>query len=80
MVPYAASWHAVEDEPRNTRRTHRRALEGGMAHRLDANSEVVLVVRSGEHMQAIGDALERLRLTGRSPAWIAVLDRDDLYD
>lgn len=57
-----------------------RALEGGMAHRLDANSEVVLVVRSGEHMQAIGDALERLRLTGRSPAWIAVLDRDDLYD
>jgi capsular polysaccharide biosynthesis protein len=57
-----------------------RALEGGMAHRLDANSEVVLVVRSGEHMEAIGDALERLRLTGRIPAWIALLDRDDLYD
>ena len=57
-----------------------RALEGGMAHRLDANSEIVLVVRSGEHMQALGDALERLRLTGRTPAWIALLDRDDLYD
>ena len=57
-----------------------RALEGGMAHRLDANSEIVLVVRSGEHMQALGDALERLRLPGRAPAWIALLDRDDLYD
>ncbi|HTU39656.1 MAG TPA: Wzz/FepE/Etk N-terminal domain-containing protein [Acidimicrobiales bacterium] len=57
-----------------------RALEAGMAHRLDSNSELVLVVRSGEHMQAIGDALERLRLTGRTPAWIALLDRDDLYD
>jgi capsular polysaccharide biosynthesis protein len=57
-----------------------RAIEGGMAHRLDPNSELVLVVRSGEHMQAIGDALERLRLTGRAPAWIALLDRDDLYD
>ena len=57
-----------------------RALEGGMAHRLDANSELVLVVRSGEHMQAIGDALERLRLTGRTPAWIALLDRNDLYN
>ncbi len=56
-----------------------RALEGGMAHRLDSNSELVLVVRSGEHMQAIGDALERLRLTGRAPTWIALLDRDDLY-
>jgi capsular polysaccharide biosynthesis protein len=57
-----------------------RAVEGGMAHRLDANSEVVLVVRAGEHMQAIGDALERLRLTGRDPSWIALLDRNDLYN
>jgi hypothetical protein len=57
-----------------------KALEEGMAHRLSMNSELVLVIRSGEHMRAVGDALERLRLTGRKASWIALLDRDDLYD
>ncbi len=57
-----------------------KALEKGMAHRLNANSELVLVVRSGEHMRSVGDALERLRLTGRKASWIALLDRNDLYD
>jgi capsular polysaccharide biosynthesis protein len=55
------------------------ALEEGMAHQLDAAAVLVLVVRSGERMRAIGDALERLRLMGKTPAWIALLDRDDLY-
>ncbi len=55
------------------------ALEEGMAHQLNANSMLVLVIRSGERMSAVGDALERLRLMGSAPAWIALLDRDDLY-
>jgi capsular polysaccharide biosynthesis protein len=57
-----------------------RAVEEGKAHRLSANAELVLVIRSGERMRALGDTLERLRLTGRAPAWIALLDRHDLYD
>ena len=55
-------------------------LEEGMAHRLRDDSAVVLIVRSGEQLRAVGDALERLRLVGTAPQWIALLDRDDFYD
>jgi hypothetical protein len=55
-------------------------LEDGMAHRLQDGSAVVLVVRSGERLRSVGDALGRLRLMGTSPNWIVLLDRDDLYD
>jgi len=56
------------------------ALEEGMAHRLHSDTTLVLVIRSGEELHAVGDVLERLRLMGSMPEWIAVLDRDDLYD
>jgi capsular polysaccharide biosynthesis protein len=56
------------------------SVEEGMAHRLSRESAVVLVVHSGEHLRAVGDALERLRLVGTTPHWIAVLDRNDLDD
>ncbi len=56
------------------------ALEEGLAHRLHSDSELVLIIRSGEQLRAVGDVLERLRLMGSMPEWIALLDRDDLYD
>ncbi len=56
------------------------ALEEGMAHRLHSDTTLVLVVRSGEQLHAVGDVLERLRLMGSMPEWIALLDRHDLYD
>jgi len=56
------------------------ALEEGLAHRLQSDSKLVLVIRSGEQLHAVGDVLERLRLMGSMPEWIALLDRDDLYD
>ncbi len=56
------------------------ALEEGMAHRLQSDTTLVLVVRSGEQLHAVGDVLERLRLMGSLPEWIALLDRHDLYD
>ena len=56
------------------------ALEEGMAHRLHSDTALVLVIRSGEQLHAVGDVLERLRLMGSMPEWIALLDRDDLYD
>ena len=43
------------------------ALEEGMAHQLNPNSVIVLVIRSGERMSAVGDVLERLRLMGSAP-------------
>ncbi len=55
------------------------ALEEGMAHQLDSRSTLVLIVRSGERMRALGDVLERLHLMGNSPDWIALLDRHELY-
>ena len=56
------------------------ALEEGMAHQLDSRTTLVLVIRSGERMRTLGDLLERLHLMGNSPDWIALLDRDDIYD
>jgi capsular polysaccharide biosynthesis protein len=55
------------------------SIEEGMAHRLSHDAPVVLIVRSGEQLRVVGDALERLRLVGTTPHWIALLDRDDLY-
>ncbi len=52
------------------------AIEDRSAHRLPEGA-VVLVVRSGERMRAVGDALERLRLMGRSLVWVMLLDRHD---
>jgi capsular polysaccharide biosynthesis protein len=51
-------------------------IEERSAHRLNGGA-VVLVVRSGERMRAIGDALERLRLMGMSLVWVLLLDRHD---
>ncbi len=51
------------------------ALEEGLAYRLSTTAALVLVVRCGERMRAVGDALERLRLMGTSPAWVLLLDR-----
>jgi capsular polysaccharide biosynthesis protein len=52
------------------------AIEERTAHRLPSGA-VILVVKSGERMRAIGDALERIRLMGTSLVWVLLLDRHD---
>jgi capsular polysaccharide biosynthesis protein len=52
------------------------AIEERAAHRLPSGA-VILVVKSGERMRTIGDALERIRLMGTSLVWVLLLDRHD---